>query len=421
MDILSNLQTFEDRFKKNELTLDEYIKSVQINVTDEEVTDGVSRLIYNHCMNKSDLRRLLGVSNTKLDPVLAELEADEIIAEPLEQGRAMLYDRFSVAEIVDRFNLPKYRDKFQPRVITVQNQKGGTGKSTSAYTLACKTALDVGGVNAQICVLDLDPQGSNLQYANPIEDDDVVLTIVDVLIRDMVPREESRFYQYQDSQFMSDEDLILEAACGTHLPNLSIYVAYPNDEIYSDIFHSLDDEEVQSKMLRELRDFVIPVLQKRFDIIIIDTPPQDSPITWATTMAADILLMPVTPHRLDFSSTKNYVTYLRKRIEKNKEMGDKLKLMKVVVVNKDLQSIHDQKIHDELMGIFQTSIMSNCVAHSQLFLSASSLKRSIYDIQKTEAKIRELATPNEYEKAVSSFNAFYTEFMNHVRSVSAKR
>ncbi|MBF4370222.1 ParA family protein, partial [Vibrio anguillarum] len=61
MDILSNLQTFEDRFKKNELTLDEYIKSVQINVTDEEVTDGVSRLIYNHCMNKSDLRRLLGV------------------------------------------------------------------------------------------------------------------------------------------------------------------------------------------------------------------------------------------------------------------------------------------------------------------------------------------------------------------------
>ncbi|WP_419640833.1 ParA family protein, partial [Vibrio anguillarum] len=103
---------------------------------------------------------------------------------------------------------------------------------------------------------------------------------------DMVPREESRFYQYQDSQFMSDEDLILEAACGTHLPNLSIYVAYPNDEIYSDIFHSLDDEEVQSKMLRELRDFVIPVLQKRFDIIIIDTPPQDSPITWATTMAA---------------------------------------------------------------------------------------------------------------------------------------
>ncbi|MCC4820567.1 ParA family protein, partial [Vibrio lentus] len=37
--------------------------------------------------------------------------------------------------------------------------KGGTGKSTTAVTLATKAALDL-DLNAKVCLLDLDPQGS---------------------------------------------------------------------------------------------------------------------------------------------------------------------------------------------------------------------------------------------------------------------
>ncbi len=47
----------------------------------------------------------------------------------------------------------QYREMYLPRVIVIENHKGGTGKSTTTVTLATAAALDL-NLNARILVID---------------------------------------------------------------------------------------------------------------------------------------------------------------------------------------------------------------------------------------------------------------------------
>ena len=67
----------------------------------------------------------------------------------------------------------------RPRVITVANQKGGVGKTTSVVNLAA--ALAQGGL--RVLVLDLDPQG-NASTALGVDHGPETLNIYDVLVDD---------------------------------------------------------------------------------------------------------------------------------------------------------------------------------------------------------------------------------------------
>ncbi|WP_157609996.1 AAA family ATPase [Spirillospora albida] len=148
------------------------------------------------------------------------------------------------------------------RIITIANQKGGVGKTTSSVNLAASLAMH----GAQVLVVDLDPQG-NASTALGIDHHADVPSIYDVLIEDLAMAE------------------IVVAA--PEIPNLYCAPATLN----------LAGAEIElvSKVAREsrLRRALDAYDTDRFDYVLIDCPPSLGLLTVNALVGGDELLIPI--------------------------------------------------------------------------------------------------------------------------------
>nr|UGK56539.1 hypothetical protein [Escherichia coli] len=71
-------------------------------------------------------------------------------------------------------------------------------------------------------------------------------------------------------------------------------------------------------------------MKSKYDLIIIDTPPEDSPITWAADEAADGILVAVSPREYDYASTTDFMLTISERFKQSPSKGEKSKLVQSV-------------------------------------------------------------------------------------------
>jgi chromosome partitioning protein len=167
------------------------------------------------------------------------------------------------------------------RTISVANQKGGVGKTTTAINLAASLAL----ADQKILLVDMDPQ-SNLTSGVGLKGQATAAgTIYDALTRDGV----------------SGADFILP----TQMGGLSLIPADRNLTGAEIDLVSLAHRESR------LRTLLTP-LRDQFDYIFIDTPPSLGLLTLNALVAADAVLIPLNCEYFALEGLADLVATLRR-------------------------------------------------------------------------------------------------------------
>ncbi|PSU44528.1 ParA family protein [Photobacterium frigidiphilum] len=389
---------------------------MRVHVSDEDLIEGLDSRIYNHCLNKTELTKLFNLSKPTFNKRLQEAVDNGVIGDPIYQNKTHLYTRHDIHNLKEAWGYKVYSDEYNSKVIGIVNHKGGTGKSTTSALLSTNAALDLDDY-ANVLLIDMDPQGSqgiNLKLKSSENGDEeaVYITIVDFLLAEVEEDNIVRSYLDQGYEF---NDLVNAAPVDTHLPNMKVFPAFPDDDRFTDIFSSLDYENKMS-LLVAFREKIIPILKNKFDLIIIDTPPQDSPLTWAVLEAIDGLFIPVTPHELDFSSTANYALSLEKRFTELPNKGCNIEWYKFAAVNFNEVSSNDKNVLNKLIRGLKDNLMTAQLAQSELFLEASVKGCTILDLKKSQS----VTTAKQFDKAIVSSSAFCSQFMNEIKRIAIK-
>lgn len=149
------------------------------------------------------------------------------------------------------------------RVITVANQKGGVGKTTTAINLG--TAL--AAVGRRVLIMDCDAQG-NASTGLGIEPTARRKSSYDVLV---------------------GEATMAEAILSTKVPNLDIL---PGDENLAGVETLIHDDPRKNFKLREAFE-AFRRAGAKYDVVLIDCPPSLSTVTINAMVAANAVLVPL--------------------------------------------------------------------------------------------------------------------------------
>jgi chromosome partitioning protein len=147
-----------------------------------------------------------------------------------------------------------------PRLLSICNQKGGVGKTTTAVNMA--TAL--AAVGKRVCLIDLDPQG-NATTGLGVKRSDIKRSAYDLLF---------------------DEDLNAADLCiATKVPGLYV--------LPSSIHLSGAEIELVTTKNREYRLRAALRRPLPFDYVILDCPPSLSLVTLNALVAVDAVVVPL--------------------------------------------------------------------------------------------------------------------------------
>jgi chromosome partitioning protein len=229
------------------------------------------------------------------------------------------------------------------RVVTIANQKGGVGKTTSSVNLAASLAMH----GAHVLVIDLDPQG-NASTALGVEHHAEVPSVYDVLIEDMPLA-----------------DIVVAAP---DLPNLfcapaTLHLAGAEIELVSKVAR-------ESRLRRALDAFD----KSKLDYVLIDCPPSLGLLTVNALVGGDELLIPI---QCEYYALEGLGQLLRTVDLVKSHLNPELDVSTILLTMYDARTRLAAQVADDVRNHFGSVVLDTVIPRSVRVSEAPSYGQSV--------------------------------------------
>jgi len=288
-----------------------------------------------------------------------------------------------------RMYVPHRKDREHLQIIAVVNFKGGSGKTTTTAHLCQHLAL----TGHRVLAIDLDPQAS-LTALHGIQPE-----------LDRLP------CLYEAIRYDEDKKPISALIRETNFPGLGIIPAsleLQEFEYDTPLILAEKGTRDMGRVFFTRLDAALSEVEDRFDVVVLDCPPQLGYLTLTALTSATAVLVTIHPQMLDVMSMCQFLLMLGEILDPIKRGGGNMSLdwMRYLITRFEPGDIPQSQMVHFMRSLFGGFVLKNEMVKSTAISDAGITKQTLYEIERSQL------TRSTYDRAVESLHSVNGELVS---------